>query len=115
MRKPQIDRVVASITGISQRQVTTVTDAFIRELMSAIITEDEVVIQGFGIFHLVLQRAGGHVRTLTTGTGKKGQSTGTLQVIAENYWRVNFRKARAFKEQIALRTTRKKKVKHVEQ
>ena len=100
-RKNDLDLRVAFDLGISRRRVSMVTQSFLRELKSALITSGSVTIDGLGRFRVVEERnAEPTVARLTKGTFKKGESSGKTTVEVPVTLRVHFSKSPTFKKEL---------------
>ena len=92
--KRDIDVVIATETGVSQRKVSTVTAALISVVRRGLVQDGEVRLDGLGTMRTcVYYMAKGTVLNLTAGTGKKGQRRGTRKVKVPMQLRVQFSKA----------------------
>jgi len=93
-KKIDMDREVAADLGISQRQVSTVTAAFLNQVKQAIVHEGGIFLDEFGRFNLVISSGGKRVDLNTLRT----QEIRTVEVPTKA--RVHFSKTTGFKELI---------------
>lgn len=98
--KSQLDREVAFELGEIVGDVGTITEVFLRHLMTAIINEKTVRLPGFGRFKLIRQRAATPVHSRFS-TGESDSEVRPFQ------YRVHFAKSIRFREELRKRTTRR--------
>jgi len=90
--------------------VSEVTEAFLQELMKELLLGNEVYLRGFGTFKVSVRKGKrGATATLTHGSGKKGEKTGTSVVSVEKKYYVSFKRARAFREMFQARFGKQEK------
>lgn len=104
--KRDIDRTVAVLLGLKEKDVSRITGAFFNEVKRLLIEEEDVNVSGFGLMRLRRQNFNGEVH-LTHGTFIKGGRRKNNTVVVSGRYRVYFSQSRSFRNTI--RERRKEK------
>jgi nucleoid DNA-binding protein len=99
-KKRVVDRTVAMLLGLRERYVSGITQAFLHEVLRAIVEDGGVHLDGFGRFRLVRDNYPPRPIQLRKGTFRKGEVGEMSTVIVRKKYRVYFSKAEPFKNAI---------------
>lgn len=105
-KKRDIDRTVAVLLGLKEKDVSRITGAFFNEVKRLLIEEQDVNVSGFGVMRLRLQNFNGEV-VLTGGTFTKGGRRQSTTIVVRGRYRVYFSQSRSFRNTIKERQTEK--------
>lgn len=95
-RKHDLDVIVANVTGQEDRHVHRITTAFLTAVMDALVGQDEVQLDGFGRFRLVVEKAQDRVTELTSPDFKKTGVKKKTRMRIKRKFRVHFSKSDVF-------------------
>ena len=92
--KQDIDASCAHVLGVPQRKVAEITTCFLQELVTGLVKEGDVRLNGLGRLRLVVvSMTDNHAINLTTGTFKKGKPKRKIKVEVPYQLKVYFSKS----------------------
>jgi hypothetical protein len=97
--KPDIDRLVASDTGLSIKKVRAITSSFLSRVMASLADQDDVHLDGFGRLHLTAGKGHDNATKLANGYPnlRKAGAPAQLFMKINRHFRVSFSKSEPFK------------------
>lgn len=110
VRKAELDGRVAELLGKKRRDVSMVTEAFMHEVVRALVESGEVRLDGVGTMRVVCRRGVRQDITLTHGHGhKKGRKSVSVVAVCAKYY-VSFRRSTRLREALQVRFGKQEKV-----